>query len=70
MTGRRQFKLLPESTLIEASSLSYSQVLDTANDIRTGAQAEMVKRVGNNIATAVEKYVCENGCEDRLSEFS
>ena len=70
ITGRRQFKLLPESTLIEASSLSYSQVLDTTNVIRTGVQAEMVKRVGNNIATAVEKYMRENGCEDRLSEFS
>ena len=69
LTGRRQFKLLPESTLIQASSLSYQQVLDTANIVRTGAQAEMVKRVGNRIAAAVETYMKENGYESRLEGF-
>ena len=57
LTRRRQFKLLPETMLISASSLSYQQVLDTANIIRTGAQAEMVKRVGNNISEAVARQV-------------
>ena len=42
LTGRRQMRLLPESTLIEASSLSYQHVLDTANIIRSGEQAEMI----------------------------
>jgi predicted Zn-dependent protease len=69
LTGRRQFKLLPESTLIQASSLSYQQVLDTANIIRAGAQAEMVKRVGNRIAASVDKYMKENGFESRLQGF-
>ena len=69
LTGRRQFKLLPESTLIQASSLSYQQVLDTANILRTGAQAEMVKRVGNRIAASVDKYMKENGVESRLQGF-
>jgi predicted Zn-dependent protease len=69
LTGRRQIKLLPESTLIQASSLSYQQVLDTANIVRTGAQAEMVKRVGNRIAASVDKYMKENGFESRLEGF-
>jgi len=69
LTGRRQFKLLPESTLIQASSLSYSQVLDTANIVRTGAQAEMVKRVGNRISAAVESYMKAEGLESRLEGF-
>jgi predicted Zn-dependent protease len=69
LTGRRQFKLLPESTLIQASSLSYQQVLDTANIVRTGAQAEMVKRVGNRIAASVDKYMKKNGFESRLQGF-
>lgn len=69
LTGRRQFKLLPESTLIQASSLSYQQVLDTANIVRTGAQAEMIKRVGNRIAASVETYMKENGFESRLEGF-
>lgn len=70
LTGRRQFKLIPESTLIQASSLSYQQVLDTANIIRTGEQAEMVKRVGQRISTAVEAYMKQEGLEDRLEGFN
>lgn len=70
LTGRRQIKLLPESTLMQASSLSYQQVLDTANVVRTGAQAEMVKRVGSRISVAVEKYLKENGYESRVDGFN
>ena len=70
LTGRRQFKLLPETTLIQASSLSYQQVLDTANIVKTGAQAEMVKRVGARISASVEQYMKENGFEDRLEGFN
>ncbi|MDB4107145.1 M48 family metallopeptidase [Bacteroidia bacterium] len=69
LTGRRQFKLLPESTLIQASSLSYQQVLDTANIIRTGEQAAMVKRVGLRISKAVEAYLTEQGLEKRVEGF-
>jgi len=69
LTGRRQIKLLPESTLIQASSLSYQQVLDTANLVRTGAQAEMIKRVGSRISTAVEEYMETEGLEGRLKNF-
>ncbi len=70
MTGRRQIKLFPSSTMLEMSTLSYKQVLDTASIIRSGQQAEMVKRVGNKIATATERYLKENGFEDRLDDFS
>lgn len=70
LTGRRQIKLLPESTLIQASSLSYQQVLDTANIVRTGAQAEMIKRVGKRISTAVEAYLKREGQESRLDGFN
>lgn len=69
LTGRRQIRLMPESTLIRASSLSYQQVLDTANIIRSGAQAEMVKRVGQRIATAVEAYLEQEGLESRVEGF-
>ena len=69
LTGRRQMRLLPESTLIEASSLSYQHVLDTANIIRSGEQAEMIRRVGKRIAASVEKYMKENGYESRLEGF-
>lgn len=70
LTGRKQIRLVPESTLIQASSLSYQQVLDTANIIRSGPQADMVKRAGNRISAAVEKYMKAEGLEGRLTGFN
>ncbi len=69
LTGRRQIKLLPESTLMQMSSLSYQQVLDTANIVRTGEQAEMIKRVGKRISAAVETYLKQEGLESRVEGF-
>ena len=70
LTGRRQIRLMPESTLIQASSLSYQHVLDTAKIVKTGAQADIIKRVGVRISAAVEKYLKENGFESRIAGFN
>ncbi len=56
ISGRRQFKLLPESMIMGLSLDSYKQFLSENQVIKTGADAEMVKRVGNNVAAAVESY--------------
>ncbi len=69
ITGRRQFKLLPESMLKEASSLSYKQVLDTANVVKTSADALMVKRVGAKISKAVEAYLKGTKYESRVADY-
>ncbi len=69
ITGRRQFKLLPESTLMEMSLTSYRQVLDTANVVYNTPDAEMVKRVGNRIAGAVEEYLKGTKYESRIQDF-
>lgn len=69
ISGRRQFKLLPESTLMTASLDAYKQVLDTANVVHSGTQAAMVKRVGNKIATAVEAYLKGTKYEKRIAGF-
>lgn len=70
VTGRRQFKLLPESMLMEASLASYKQVLDTAAVVRTSSDAAMVKRVGNKIAAAVETYLKGTKYEKRIEGFN
>jgi predicted Zn-dependent protease len=70
ITGRRQFKLLPESTLMEMSLTSYKQVLDTANVVYNTADAAMVKRVGNRIAAAVEEYLKGTKYENRIAGFN
>ena len=69
ITGRRQFKLLPESMLMEASAASYNQVLDTARVVRTSADAAMIKRVGEKISKAVEQHLAGTKYEKRIADF-
>lgn len=57
ISGRRQFKMLPESTLMDMSLTSYKQILDTAAVVNGTEESAMIKRVGNKIATAVEGYL-------------
>ncbi|HRD56861.1 MAG TPA: M48 family metallopeptidase [Ferruginibacter sp.] len=58
VTGRQQLSLFPESTLQEEAVSQYKQFL-TENKVVTGANskdAEMVKRVGNRLASAITQY--------------
>ena len=70
VTGRRQMNLMPESSLLAMSIEQYKQVLATSKVVQSGAQAEMVKRVGNNIAKSVEKFLAQNGYKNRLNQFA
>ncbi len=70
ITGRRQFRLLPETTLMEASLTSYKHVLDTADVVYNTADAEMVKRVGKKIAASVETYLKGTKYEQRVAGFN
>lgn len=69
ITGRRQFKLLPESTLMEMSLTQYNHILDTAKVVYNTADANMVKRVGTNISQAVEAYLKGTKYEERIADF-
>jgi predicted Zn-dependent protease len=70
VTGRRQMNLMPESNLASMASEQYKQVLANSKVIQNGPQAEMVKRVGNNIAKSVEKFLSQNGYKNRLNQFA
>lgn len=70
VTGRRQMNLMPETTLLAMSTEQYQQVLVNSKVVQSGAQAEMVKRVGNNIAKSVEKFLAQNGYKNRLNQFA
>lgn len=69
VSGRRQFKLLPESQLMEMSSLSYKHVLDTARVVYNTNDAQMIKRVGERIATSVEASLKGTKYENRIQNF-
>jgi len=70
VTGRRQMNLMPESSLLAMSTEQYKQVIATSKVVQSGAQAETVRRVGNNIAKSVEKFLVQNGYKSRLNQFA
>jgi predicted Zn-dependent protease len=58
VTGRKQFKLLPESELQTMAAGEYKQFLakNKVVSIAANRDAEMVRRVGERITKAVESY--------------
>ena len=69
ITGRRQLKLLPESTLMDMSLTTYKHILDTARVVHNTGDAQMVKRVGQRIANAVEAYFKGTRYEKQIADF-
>lgn len=70
ISGRKQLNLLPESQMIGMSMQAYGEFL-TANPSVTESnnQAQMVKRVGERIAKAVEKYLKQENQSKRVKGF-
>lgn len=69
--GRKQMNLLPESQLVSMSLTSYKEFLDTNQVVASSnSYQKMITEVGANISKAVEKFLKENGLEDRISDFS
>ena len=69
ITGRKQFNIMPDSTMNSMSFQSYGEFL-SQNKLSTNAQqTQMVKRVGGRIQAAVEKYCADNGMQDKLQGY-
>lgn len=70
ITGRRQFNLLPESQLMGMSFQQYTDVLNQSNTLPQGdPRVEMVRKVGENIAKAAQKYLEQNHQTKRTKGF-
>ncbi len=71
LSGKKQFKLLPESELQSMANTQYKQFLSTNKVVANGnnRDAEMVKRVGQRIVKAVESYYSEIGKSGDLSGY-
>lgn len=55
ISGRKQLLLVDEEPLLQQSYAQYDQVLKQST-VLNNADAKLVKKVGNNIAKAVEQY--------------
>jgi predicted Zn-dependent protease len=70
ISGRKQFKMLPESQMMSMSLTQYQSFLAENPPVSNNeAQAKMVKRVGGRIAAAVEKYLKDNKLSKRINGY-
>jgi predicted Zn-dependent protease len=69
LIGRKQVNLLPEANMVEMSLTNYSQFLHENKLSTSKEQTDVVKRVGAKMSVAVEKYLKENGYQDRIADF-
>lgn len=69
ITGRRQLSLVPESTVMSASSQQYQQFLQENPVVRGTAEAVMVEGVGQNLAKSVERYLTEQGLAEEAASY-
>ena len=71
ITGRNQFKLVPESELQAMAVQEYQQFLSTNKVVAPSADrdAEMVRRVGQRITRSVEQYYQQQGLAEKLEGY-
>jgi len=63
LTGRRQLSLVGDDQINQSAAQSYKQLLsDPKTKVIAGTtDAQRVKRVGNQLAAAIERYLKDNG---------
>jgi predicted Zn-dependent protease len=69
ITGRRQFNLVPDTTMNSLGFQAYSEFLSKNTLSKNYSDSQMVKRVGNRIRKAVEEYCAQNNMSDILQRY-
>jgi len=69
MTGRKQFNMVPNSQIFPASFAQYNGFLQEHKVSTDATQSERIKRIGNRLIKAVEKYYKKNGWESDLQGY-
>ncbi|MBA2744638.1 MAG: M48 family metallopeptidase [Flavisolibacter sp.] len=71
ITGRSQLSLVPESELQSMANQQYRQFLTESKVVSPSGDrdAEMVRRVGNRIATAVTNFYKQQGLASKLEGY-
>lgn len=70
ITGRKQNILVSDEQVLSLSNKEYSDYMKSAKLSTNSANTAMVKRVGQRLATAVEKYLNEHGLQAETKEYS
>lgn len=70
ITGRRQLNLIPAGTMLSMSFQQYDEFLKTHQLSDNSRQTAMVKRAGERISRAVERYFAQRGESERLRNYA
>ena len=70
ITGRTQNLMVSDDQVLSLSFQEYSDYMKTAKASSNSTNTAMVKRVGQNIAKAVESYLTQNGMAEDVKTYS
>ena len=68
-TGKKTLALIPNSQLFPTSFAQYNQVISEGKVVTGTQQSEMIKRVGQRIAVAAERWLNANGKPGYLNDY-
>lgn len=69
IVGRKQHLLVSDEQVLSLSNQQYQQYMKTAKASTDASNTAMVKRVGQRLATAVVKYLNDNGLSSEASSY-
>jgi predicted Zn-dependent protease len=69
VTGRKQLKLLPESTLVEMGLTSYNDFLKENKLSKDVENTQLVKKVGMHLSSATNRFLRSNNLEKEVSNY-
>ena len=69
ITGRKTRLLVDDAQILSLSTQQYQEYMKGAKLSANQANTAMVKRVGQNLATAVEKFLMSNGYANEIQNF-
>ena len=70
ITGRQQNLMVSDEQVLSLSFQEYSDYMKTAKPSTNKTNTEMVKRVGQRIAKAVESYLTSNGMAEDVKSYA
>lgn len=70
ITGRQQSLMVSDDQVLSLSFQEYSDYMKTAKASTNSTNTALVKRVGQNIAKAVETYLTQNGMAEDVKTYS
>ena len=69
ITGRQQKLMVTDGEVLSLSTQQYQEFMKTAKLSTNTTNTQMVKRVGQNLATAVTNYLNANGMASDVQNF-